>query len=67
MSQAWHPSRPLLATAQADGSVALHQWHPEAEHIEKLAFSDRFEGAATALCWSSHGTHLQFRDRDGHE
>jgi len=59
----WHPSRPLLAVARANGTLLLQAWHPESQVLEELARTAAFPVAQ--LQWSTSGAHLLATARDG--
>jgi WD40 repeat protein len=59
----WHPSRPLLAVARANGTILVQAWHPASQYIEELA---RCPGSPVErLQWSCDGAHLRVVARDG--
>jgi WD40 repeat protein len=60
---AWHPSRPLLATARANGSLLLQAWHPESQHLEEIARTSI--PSITSVQWSPDGAYLLAATRNG--
>ncbi|MBN2575032.1 MAG: WD40 repeat domain-containing protein, partial [Deltaproteobacteria bacterium] len=59
----WHPSRPLLAIACANGTLLLQAWHPESQFLEELV---RTNGSSIAsVQWSADGAHLLAAASDG--
>lgn len=59
----WHPSRPLLAVARANGAILVHEWHPSSRHLEELARTA--SSPVTRLQWSHDGVRLLATGPDG--
>ena len=58
----WHPSRPFLAVARANGTILVQAWHPESRYLEELVRTSI--ATMTHLQWSSDGAHLRATARD---
>ena len=62
---AWHPSRPLIAVARANGTILVQEWHPASQYLEELA---RCPGSPVErLQWSRDGAHIFAVASDGTE
>jgi WD40 repeat protein len=60
---AWHPSRPLLAVARANGTLLVQAWHPESQYLEEVCRTTI--PSNTCVQWSTDGACLFATTKDG--